>query len=56
MSAIQLDSDEDRVDGSRSEACKEEDDMISSPPQSVISIDSIAQNADFVYFNDEIHN
>jgi hypothetical protein len=56
LSAIQLDSDEeDRADSSRSEACKE-DDMVSSPPQSVISIDSIAQNADFVNFNDEIYN
>lgn len=56
LSAIQLDSDEeDRADGGRSEAC-EEDDMVSSPPQSVISIDSIAQNADFVKFNDEIYN
>jgi len=56
LSVIQLDSDEDRADGSRSDACKEEDDMVSSPPQSVVSIDSIAQNADFVKFNDEIHN
>jgi hypothetical protein len=42
-----LDSDKEEGSGSESERCS---DIISSPPRSVVSIDSIAENADFVGF------
>jgi hypothetical protein len=52
LGAIQLDSDEEEGSGSESEACERRSDIISSPPRSVVSIDSIAENADFVSFGE----
>jgi hypothetical protein len=48
LAAIQLDSEEDNVEDEGSGVDKE----TVSPPRSVVSIDSIAENADFVSFKD----